>query len=122
MPAAGPAGESAYGRDYRVGGALKRVVDDHPGASLVALHHDRKAASEDFVDSVSGTHGLAGAADTVILLSRHVSPTRRPARNRPRRSRGRVRRHLARGVWSLAGVESGGRGRPGRNREGGRPR
>jgi hypothetical protein len=34
------------------------------------LHHDRKASSEDFVDSVSGTHGLAGAADTIIVLCR----------------------------------------------------
>jgi RecA-family ATPase len=63
-------GESSYQRDYRVGSALKRVADDHPGLSVVVLHHDRKAAAEDFVDSVSATHGLAGAADTVIVLSR----------------------------------------------------
>jgi hypothetical protein len=63
-------GESAYQRDYRVGGALKRIADDHPGLALVVLHHDRKAVSEDFVDSVSGTNGLAGAADTIIVLAR----------------------------------------------------
>lgn len=63
-------GESAYQRDYRVGGALKRIADDHPGLAVVVLHHDRKAGSEDFVDSVSGTHGLAGAADTIIVLAR----------------------------------------------------
>jgi hypothetical protein len=69
MPPAWP-GESAYQRDYRIGSALKGVVDDHPGAALVVNHHDRKAGSEDFVDSVSGTHGLAGAADTVVILTR----------------------------------------------------
>jgi hypothetical protein len=69
MPPATP-GETTYGRDYRIGGALKRVVDNHPGASLINVHHDRKAASEDFVDSVSGTNGLAGAADAVIVLNR----------------------------------------------------
>ena len=70
MPPAAP-GESAYGRDYRIGGALKQVADDHPGTSLVLLHHDRKAVADDFVDSVSGTHGLAGAADTIVVLARH---------------------------------------------------
>jgi hypothetical protein len=63
-------GESTYQRDYRVGGSLKRIVDLYPGAALVVNHHDRKADSEDFVDSVSGTHGLAGAADTVVVIAR----------------------------------------------------
>ncbi|HKS47371.1 MAG TPA: AAA family ATPase [Amycolatopsis sp.] len=64
------AGESAYARDYRVGSALKRLADDFPGTSLVVVHHDRKAGSEDFVDSVSGTHGIAGSADTIAVLAR----------------------------------------------------
>lgn len=63
-------GESSYQRDYRVGSALKRLVDDAPGGSLVVAHHDRKAESADFIDAVSGTNGLAGAADTIVLLSR----------------------------------------------------
>jgi AAA domain len=63
-------GESAYGRDYRVGASLKTVADSRPGLSLIAVHHDRKAVAEDFVDSVSGTNGLAGSADTIIVLSR----------------------------------------------------
>jgi RecA-family ATPase len=63
-------GESAYQRDYRVGSALKARADAHPGLGIMALHHDRKAAADDFIDSVSGTHGLAGAADTIMLLCR----------------------------------------------------
>lgn len=63
-------GESTYQRDYRIGSALKRLVDSRPGSALLVNHHDRKASSEDFVDAVSGTHGLAGAADTVMVLSR----------------------------------------------------
>ena len=74
MPQAAP-GESAYQRDYRVGGQLKRIADERPGLALVVLHHDRKAGSEDFVDSVSGTHGLAGSADTVIVLARKRQST-----------------------------------------------
>lgn len=69
MPPALP-GESAYQRDYRVGGALKRLADERAGLALLTNHHDRKAESGDFVDSVSGTHGLAGAADTIIVLTR----------------------------------------------------
>jgi hypothetical protein len=63
-------GESAYQRDYRVGSTLKRLTDECPGSSLLVNHHDRKADADDFVDSVSGTHGLAGAADTVVILTR----------------------------------------------------
>jgi len=63
-------GETTYQRDYRVGSALKRIVDSHPGATLLVNHHQRKLGAEDFVDAVSGTAGLAGAADTVIVLSR----------------------------------------------------
>jgi DnaB-like helicase N terminal domain/AAA domain len=63
-------GESSYQRDYRVGSELKHLVDAHPGASLLTNHHDRKAAAADFIDSVSGTHGLAGAADTIVVLTR----------------------------------------------------
>lgn len=63
-------GETAYQRDYRIGTALKDVVDDHDGAALFVNHHDRKATSDDFVQAVSGTNGLAGAADTIVVLSR----------------------------------------------------
>jgi DNA-binding transcriptional ArsR family regulator len=74
MPPALP-GESAYQRDYRIGGVLKRLVDDYPGMAMLTNHHDRKANSEDFVDSVSGTHGLAGAADTILVLTRDRAET-----------------------------------------------
>jgi AAA domain len=63
-------GETSYGRDYRIGTALKRATDEQPGSALVTNHHDRKAHSEDFVDRVSGTNGLAGAADTIVVLTR----------------------------------------------------
>lgn len=64
------ANETQYGRDYRVTGALKAVVDRVPGSSLIAVHHTRKAETTDFLDSVSGTQGIAGAADTILVLRR----------------------------------------------------
>jgi hypothetical protein len=74
MPPAMP-NETTYQRDYRVGGRLKAISDGHPGLALVALHHDRKAASDDFVERVSGTNGLAGSADTIIVLNRQRQAT-----------------------------------------------
>ena len=69
MPPALP-GEGAYNRDYRIGSTLKGLVDDWPGSTLLAVHHTRKAASEDWMDSTSGTNGLNGSADFTISLAR----------------------------------------------------
>jgi hypothetical protein len=63
-------GETTYQRDYRVSVALKRIADEHPGLAVVVIHHTRKAHSDDFIDDISGTHGLAGAADTIITVRR----------------------------------------------------
>lgn len=64
------AGESAYERDYRAVTQFKRLSDAHPGSSMVLVHHTRKLGSDDFVDGVSGTLGITGAADTTVVLSR----------------------------------------------------
>jgi len=63
-------GEQGYDRDYRVGSKLKRLVQDYEGVCLIVVHHVRKQLSSDFVDAVSGTNGIAGSADTVVVLSR----------------------------------------------------
>lgn len=69
MPSALP-GESAYERDYRIGTKLKRSTDRHPGATLLVVHHVRKATGDDWMDSTSGTNGLNGSADFTVNLSR----------------------------------------------------
>ncbi len=63
-------GDDPYIADYQFGTHLKRMVDDVPGAALVAVHHTRKMAAEDFLDTLSGTQGIAGSADGIIVLSR----------------------------------------------------
>jgi AAA domain len=64
-----PAGVSAYEADYAAIGHIKRVADAY-GVPVVLVHHVRKAASDDFLTEVSGTNGLAGAADAVLVLKR----------------------------------------------------
>lgn len=73
-PQANP-GESAYARDYRVGGVLKNLVDRHPGSTLLVVHHVRKQVGEDWMDGTSGTNGLNGAADFTINLNRQRGAT-----------------------------------------------
>jgi hypothetical protein len=64
-----PANASAYDADYAPMVALKQIADRY-GVAVLVVHHTRKASSEDFLDTVSGTQGLAGAADAVIVLQR----------------------------------------------------
>lgn len=59
-----------YQLDYAHAARLKATVDPHPGAGLLIVHHTRKGGAADFLDEVSGTQGLAGAADTVAVLRR----------------------------------------------------
>lgn len=62
--------ETAYGYDYKEVGNLKKFADSH-GISILLVHHLRKARDKDDVfNQISGTNGIAGAADTMIVLSK----------------------------------------------------
>ncbi len=61
--------EPRYDADYRTLAAIKAVTDATAVPFLV-LHHTRKMGSADFLDEVSGTQGIAGAADAILLLRR----------------------------------------------------
>lgn len=58
-----------YDADYAAMASLKDIAD-RCGVPFLVVHHTRKQAAEDFLDTVSGTHGLAGAADAVLVLAR----------------------------------------------------
>lgn len=64
-----PAGTSAYDSDYQAVVRAKDIADQH-GVAVVLVHHVRKAEADDFLDTVSGTNGLTGAADQVLVLKR----------------------------------------------------
>ena len=48
---------------------LKALANDH-GIAVILVHHVRKLEAEDPLDTVSGTTGLTGAADTVLVVAR----------------------------------------------------
>jgi hypothetical protein len=63
-------GEQAYTFDYRSIEGLQKLSGQYQVA-IVLNHHLRKASSEDDAfDDVSGTLGLTGAADTIIIMKR----------------------------------------------------
>lgn len=66
-------GNDTYQKDYAEMSALKTMVDNHPGSSLIVVHHTNKGAHGDFVSSVSGTQGITGAADSVLTIERSRS-------------------------------------------------
>lgn len=65
----GDSRRNAYQVDVEDLGRLQNLFRDRPTA-LVIVHHARKQASDDFLASVSGTYGIAGSADTVIVVRR----------------------------------------------------
>jgi AAA domain len=63
--------EQAYAADYRAIEGLQRIAGQYQ-VGIVLTHHLRKASSEDDAfDDVSGTLGLTGAADTIVIMKRH---------------------------------------------------
>jgi hypothetical protein len=58
-----------YTEDYEALAALHRLANDR-GVAILVLHHTRKMEADDPIDTVSGTLGLAGCADTVLVLNR----------------------------------------------------
>jgi hypothetical protein len=68
------ASSGMYQADYQAVSILKEIADSY-GIGVVVTHHDRKKTSEDFLDMVSGTKGVTGAADTILYLTRERGST-----------------------------------------------
>jgi hypothetical protein len=62
-------GADLYSEDYGHAAAVKDLADQ-AGVPVVVIHHTRKAAADDALDEVSGSAGLTGAADAVLVLRR----------------------------------------------------
>lgn len=63
------AGKDKYTEDYQAAGQIHSLAKRH-GVAVVVVHHLRKESADDWLDRVSGTNGLTGAADTIAVLLR----------------------------------------------------
>jgi hypothetical protein len=60
-----------YADDYAAISGLQRLASEH-NISVIIVHHDRKAEADDVFDTVSGSLGLTGAADTIVVMKRQA--------------------------------------------------
>ncbi|SHF60816.1 IclR helix-turn-helix domain-containing protein [Desulfofundulus australicus DSM 11792] len=60
---------NVYQEDYAVMGALKSLADRY-NAVVLLIHHQNKQGYVDVLDSISGSTGIGGAADTTWILKR----------------------------------------------------
>ncbi|OMC44098.1 hypothetical protein A5745_16820 [Mycobacterium sp. IS-2888] len=63
-------GEEAYMVDYETGERLHKLTQIASGSTLLVVHHSRKAETTDFIDAASGTYGLVGSVDFILVLKR----------------------------------------------------
>jgi hypothetical protein len=58
-----------YQNDHDALAGLQRLAQEL-GIAIIVAHHDRKSGADDIFDTVSGTLGLTGAVDTILVLTR----------------------------------------------------
>jgi hypothetical protein len=61
--------QNGYTEDYESVVTLHRLANKL-GIGILVLHHTRKMEADDPIDTVSGTLGLPGCADTILVLNR----------------------------------------------------
>jgi hypothetical protein len=66
--------DSLYDGDYRALAELHAWANE-AGIAVLILHHTRKMEADDPIDTISGSLGLAGCADTSAILSRNHKGT-----------------------------------------------
>ena len=63
-----------YSEDYEVVSQIKRVADEADVPFLI-IHHLKKGMEGDWLSEISGSQGIAGAADTIFSLKRERGST-----------------------------------------------
>lgn len=73
---------SAYDEDASGAAPLLEFTKRRPGLAVVVVHHVRKMDADDVFDTISGTHGLTGIFDTLMVLARHGEGVKLAAQGR----------------------------------------
>jgi RecA-family ATPase len=73
--------QSAYDADYAAVIGLRDLAHEH-GIAVVVVHHVRKMEADDAFDTISGTLGLTGCPDSLVILKRDTAGTQLLARGR----------------------------------------
>jgi RecA-family ATPase len=73
--------QSNYEADYASMKDLRDLAGEF-GVAIIIVHHLRKADADDPFDTISGTLGLTGAADTIMVLYRETNGIILAARGR----------------------------------------
>jgi hypothetical protein len=64
-----PKNADAYQFDYDCVKRLQELAYEL-GIAILIVHHNRKAADADWMNEISGSQGIAGGADTIIIIKR----------------------------------------------------
>jgi hypothetical protein len=64
-------GQNVYLEDYKAIAGLQKLSSKH-NLTIIIVHHDRKSGADDVFDTVSGSLGLTGAADTIMVMKRQA--------------------------------------------------
>lgn len=73
---------SAYDEDANAAAPLLEFAKRRPGLAVLVIHHVRKTEADDVFDTISGTHGLTGIFDTLMVLARHGEGAKLSAQGR----------------------------------------
>ncbi len=68
-------GELSYSNDYKDVSRLKKLADSL-NICILLVHHTRKMADSDYMNEISGTNGIAGSADTLMVLKKEKRNSR----------------------------------------------
>jgi hypothetical protein len=95
---------SAYDEDVRAIQPLHTLTKRYPGLCVGLIHHTRKAEADDIFATVSGTYGLTGVADTLLVLAKHGEGHKLCVRGRDIEDAEKsLKRNQITGAWTISG-------------------